>query len=578
MPDALLYGAIALTSVGGAGRGRRAADDVAAAGAGGDHAARGAAAARRGSWRRCCWRPSRASAGCGCRSSSTCRPGPPSRCWRAACSRWSRRRGRGSPRVASRRRVALAACGAARRAARREAPPVVATTTVIADWARAVGGDRASVYQVLRPNTDPHEYEPRPSDVRADRRREGWCSRTATASTTGWPTSSRRPTAARPSSTFGGPAAAAAGRGRGERGLAFDPHWWHDPRNARARRGGDPRRAGEGRPRPRAARTARTPPRTWRALEATDAAVAACLDRVPPASASWSPTTTRSATSRPATASQVVGAVIPSQSTQAQPSAGDLADLADRSVRETGVKAVFPEESLSARSRAPDRAGDGRARRPDAVRRRARRDAARAGRRTSACCSPTPTRWPTASAAAPSAARRMTGAPLVEAHDLAVGYDGRPVLRGLKFTVAAGRAGRRAGPERRRQVDAVPGGAGPAGAARRHARVAGRVGVLPQTERSRLDYPVSALDVAMMGTLSRLPWWRRPGRARAPRRTGALERSASPTAPATVRRALRRPAPARAAGPGARAGGAGCCCWTSRSAAWTRPAPRARWS
>ena len=37
-------------------------------------------------------------------------------------------------------------------------------------------------------------------------------------------------------------------------------------------------------------------------------------------------------------------------------------------------------------------------------------------------------------------------------------------------------------------------------------------GYLPQTERSRLDYPVSALDVAMMGTLSRLPWWQRPSR------------------------------------------------------------------
>jgi ABC-type Mn2+/Zn2+ transport system ATPase subunit len=35
---------------------------------------------------------------------------------------------------------------------------------------------------------------------------------------------------------------------------------------------------------------------------------------------------------------------------------------------------------------------------------------------------------------------------------------------------------------------------------------------VPQTERSRLDYPVSALDVALMGTLSRVPWWRPNGR------------------------------------------------------------------
>ena len=41
----------------------------------------------------------------------------------------------------------------------------------------------------------------------------------------------------------------------------------------------------------------------------------------------------------------LVGAVIPSQSTQAQPSAGDLAALVD-TVRRTGVRAVFPEQSL----------------------------------------------------------------------------------------------------------------------------------------------------------------------------------------------------------------------------------------
>ena len=44
-------------------------------------------------------------------------------------------------------------------------------------------------------------------------------------------------------------------------------------------------------------------------------------------------------------------------------------------------------------------------------------------------------------------------------------------------------------------------------------RVPERFGVVPQTERSRLDFPVSALDVALMGSISTLPWWRRPGRA-----------------------------------------------------------------
>ncbi len=47
---------------------------------------------------------------------------------------------------------------------------------------------------------------------------------------------------------------------------------------------------------------------------------------------------------------------------------------------------------------------------------------------------------------------------------------------------------------------------------------------MPQTERSRLDYPVSALEVATMGALSRLPWWRRPGREERRAAMAALER------------------------------------------------------
>jgi ABC-type Mn2+/Zn2+ transport system ATPase subunit len=47
---------------------------------------------------------------------------------------------------------------------------------------------------------------------------------------------------------------------------------------------------------------------------------------------------------------------------------------------------------------------------------------------------------------------------------------------------------------------------------------------VPQTERSRLDYPVSALEVATMGSLSRLPWWRRPGRPERESAQRALER------------------------------------------------------
>ena len=41
----------------------------------------------------------------------------------------------------------------------------VATTTQIGDFVREVGGNEVDVHQILAPNTDPHDYEPRPDDV-----------------------------------------------------------------------------------------------------------------------------------------------------------------------------------------------------------------------------------------------------------------------------------------------------------------------------------------------------------------------------------------------------------------------------
>lgn len=52
----------------------------------------------------------------------------------------------------------------------------------------------------------------------------------------------------------------------------------------------------------------------------------------------------------------------------------------------------------------------------------------------------------------------------------------------------------------------------------------GRVAYVPQTERARLDFPVSALDVALMGTYAGTPWYRRLGAARRSRALEALER------------------------------------------------------
>ena len=45
---------------------------------------------------------------------------------------------------------------------------------------------------------------------------------------------------------------------------------------------------------------------------------------------------------------EVIGAVIPSQSSQAQPSSKDIGRLVDQ-IRDEGVKAIFPEASLNSK-------------------------------------------------------------------------------------------------------------------------------------------------------------------------------------------------------------------------------------
>ena len=116
----------------------------------------------------------------------------------------------------------------------------------------------------------------------------------------------------------------------------------------------------------------------------------------------------------------------------------------------------------------------------------------------------------------------MSDAALLTTHDLAAGYGAGAVLRDVSFRAAAGERIAVLGPNgggKTTLFRTLLGELRPlAGTLDRPARV----GVVPQTERSRLDFPVSALDVALMGTLSTLPWWRRPGRRDRTRARAAL--------------------------------------------------------
>jgi ABC-type Mn2+/Zn2+ transport system ATPase subunit len=103
--------------------------------------------------------------------------------------------------------------------------------------------------------------------------------------------------------------------------------------------------------------------------------------------------------------------------------------------------------------------------------------------------------------------------PLIEAAGIAVGYGGPPAIEGVSFALRPGERLALLGPNGGGKTTLLRALLGELAPLRGELRVGARCATVPQTERSRLDFPVSALDVATMGALSRLPWWRRPGRA-----------------------------------------------------------------
>jgi ABC-type Zn uptake system ZnuABC Zn-binding protein ZnuA len=238
--------------------------------------------------------------------------------------------------------AALVACGGGGGAGAggAGATTVVATTSQVADFARAVAGDRAGVRQILQPNSDPHEYEPRPSDVeavagaavvlRSGGDLDGWLDGVL----------QNAGSDARVVTLID-----ALRTGRGKAGT--DPHWWQDPRNAivavqairdafiAADSGG------------RAAYAANAGAYVAK-LRALDRAIAACMTSIPA-------TRRKLVTDHDALGHyadrydiEVIGTVIPALSTQAQASAGEVARLV-RTIRSAAVTTIFPESSASAK-------------------------------------------------------------------------------------------------------------------------------------------------------------------------------------------------------------------------------------
>lgn len=218
---------------------------------------------------------------------------------------------------------------------------VVATTTQAADFTRNVGGNQIEVVQLLAANADPHEYEVRPRDVQALTDADliiasggdvdEWLDEAIQGA------GSNAPVVKLSDTIRTIPAA--------EEGEEFDPHWWQDPRNA-VIAVGEIRAALDKADASHASLYDENAKAYTDKLNTLDAAVAACIDKVPDAQRKL--VTTHDALSYYAKryGIDVIGTVIPAITTEGQPSAGDTAKLV-KTIEDAGVKAIFAESSVN---------------------------------------------------------------------------------------------------------------------------------------------------------------------------------------------------------------------------------------
>lgn len=219
---------------------------------------------------------------------------------------------------------------------------VVATTTQVADFARNVGGDKVQVTQILKPNVDPHDYEPSPADVQAIAEAdvvvesgvhlEKWLDQTIeSAGFHGTLVDSSKGVTVR------------RGDGTGEE-AAGDPHIWHNPKNAQIMSRDIAAAFSARDPQDKAAFDANLAAYNGR-LDRLDTWIAQRIDTVPA-------DRRKLVTNHDAFGYYVdryhltfVGSIIPSFDTSAELSGKRLTTLVAK-IKATGVNAIFSESSL----------------------------------------------------------------------------------------------------------------------------------------------------------------------------------------------------------------------------------------
>ncbi len=217
---------------------------------------------------------------------------------------------------------------------------VVASTTEVADLARNVAGDRAEVVGLLAANSDPHDFEPQPSDVEAVADADLvlqsggdvdlWLDEIVDSSGTGAPVV----TLIDSLQTLPG------------EDEEIDPHWWQDPTKAVAAVETIFDRLVEVDPEGRETYARNTADYVTR-LRDLDQQIADCMQSIPEDERKL--VTTHDALGYYAMRYEieVIGAVTGALTTQAQPSAGEVDELVQQ-IQAEGVSAIFPEAGVDA--------------------------------------------------------------------------------------------------------------------------------------------------------------------------------------------------------------------------------------
>ncbi|HRV59705.1 MAG TPA: zinc ABC transporter substrate-binding protein, partial [Solirubrobacterales bacterium] len=239
-----------------------------------------------------------------------------------------------------------------------DGPKVVATTTQVGDFVAEIGGDQVDLSTILKPNTDPHEYEPRPSDVqavadadiifRSGGHLDDWTEdliKDSGSDAEVVDLSTHLPVRLFGEEEHDHEGEAHEDEGHEAGGEEFDPHWWQDPVNVRFAAARIESTLSDANPAASAYYQGRLR-RFDNQIRNLTRQTKSCVRRVPAGDRKIVTDHDAFAYFTNRFGIETVGTVIPALTTEAQPSAGDLADL-EATIRRENVKAIFPEESVS---------------------------------------------------------------------------------------------------------------------------------------------------------------------------------------------------------------------------------------